>query len=79
MTTTIEKSEESVNEFTFCKQTEITTDGVKTYYLTRKNGELVSNSLSSNMEKAKTVFKEIVNLGGELKKEEVLETVKISE
>ena len=77
MATTIEKSEGSVNEFTFCKQTEITTDGIKTYYLTRKNGELVSNSLSSNMEKAKSVFNEIVNLGGELKKEEVLETVKI--
>ncbi len=79
MTTTIEKTGGSVNEFTFCKQTEITTDGVKTYYLTRKNGELVSNSLSSNLEKANSVFKEIVKLGGELKKEEVLETVKIGE
>lgn len=79
MTTTIEKTGGSVNEFTFCKQTEITTDGVKTYYLTRKNGELVSNSLSSNLEKAKSVFKEIVKLGGEMKKEEVLETVKIGE
>ena len=79
MTTTIEKTEGSVNEFTFCKQTEITTDGVKIYYFTRKNGELVSNSLSLNMEKAKSVFKEIINLGGELKKEEVLETVKIGE
>lgn len=79
MTTTIEKTGGSVNEFTFCKQTEITTDGVKTYYLTRKNGELVSNSLSSNLAKAKSVFKEIVKLGGELKKEEVLETVKIGE
>lgn len=77
MTTTIEKTGGPIDEFTFCKQTEITTDGVKTYYLTRKNGELVSNSLSSNLEKAKSVFKEIVKLGGEMKKEEVLETVKI--
>ncbi len=63
-------------EYTFCKETKITTSGIETYYFTRVDGSLVGASLSSDKEVAKKCFEEIRNLKGETAREEVLEIVK---
>lgn len=63
-------------EYTFCKETKLTTDGLETYYFTRVDGSLVSGSMSSNRITAKECFEEILKLEGETAKEEVLEIVK---
>ncbi len=63
-------------EYTFCKETKITTSGLETYYFTRVDGHLVSGSMSTDEEVAKKCFEEILSLKGETAKEEVLEIVK---
>jgi hypothetical protein len=63
-------------EYTFCKETKITTSGLEIYYFTRVDGSLVSSSMSTDKEVAKECFKEILSLGGETAREEVLEIVK---
>tara|TARA_Y100000389_G_C17095336_1_gene333274 strand:- start:309 stop:518 length:210 start_codon:yes stop_codon:yes gene_type:complete len=63
-------------EYTFCKETKITTSGLETYYFTRVDGSLVSGSMSTDEEVAKQCFKEILSLKGETAREEVLEIVK---
>ena len=62
-------------EYTFCKETKITTDGLETYYFTRVDGELISGSMSNSLEKAKKCFEEILSLKGKTSKEEILEIV----
>ncbi len=57
----------------FIKKEETGTNGVSTYYYTKKNGSHVSNSLSYNKSTALATFNKIKN-GISLESEEVLET-----
>lgn len=75
----LDKIKAETNEFTLCKSIELTAEGVSTFYFTRKNGDLISGSMSMNHDTAKEFFKEFVSLGGKTKKEEVLEVVFIDE
>lgn len=60
----------------FVKETELN----KTYYFTRVNDKFVSNSLSSDYDKAKALYDAIVELGGQnLNGEQVLEEFNIDE
>lgn len=63
-------------EYTFCRETKLTTSGLETYYFTRVDGSLISGSMSNDEEVAKLCFKGILNLKGETAREEVLEIVK---
>ena len=64
--------------FEFCKETEITKDGINVVYFTRRNGEFCSGSLSYDREEAYGRFKLIVAHNGETKRIEVLETLVVT-
>jgi hypothetical protein len=69
------------SEFTFCKSTELCQDGTdtfyQTYYFTRKDGDLVSGSMSLSEEKAKDFYDKLIKLGGESKVETILESTMV--
>ena len=67
-------SKTNAEPFEFCKETEITKDGINTVYFTRRGGEFCPGSLSYDREHAYDRFKILVAHNGETKKIEVLET-----
>tara|TARA_R110002020_G_scaffold293369_2_gene508721 strand:+ start:233 stop:490 length:258 start_codon:yes stop_codon:yes gene_type:complete len=64
------------NVFEFVKFEHVTKDGIQVSYFTRKNGELITDSLSVDKEKAKKFFNDVVAINGETKKFTVLKTIK---
>ena len=64
------------NVFEFVKFETLTKEGVQVSYYTRKNGDIVTDSLSIDKEKAEKFFNEIVEINGATKKFTVLQTIK---
>ena len=64
--------------FEFCKETEITKDGINTVYFTRRSREYCTGSLNYDREQAYDRFKLIVAHNGETKRIEVLETLVVT-
>jgi len=65
-------------KFTFCKLTEIKANSVDIFYFTRDDDDtMVGGSMSLDKDKAKELFDHIVKNKGELRTEEVLETIKV--
>ena len=70
-------NEKSKTTYEFVHETDITLDGTKDIYYTTKDGYFVSESLSSDKEKAKKLFDLVVKHNGVLKTTTILETKEI--
>ena len=69
--------QKSTSTYEFVHEIDITLDGAKNIYYTKKDGLFVSESLSSDKEKAKKLFDLVIKHKGVLKTTMVLETKEI--
>ena len=67
------KKSRTLDKIEFIKREEVDSNGVRTYYYTKKNGLYVGDSVSSNKSTALATFNKIKN-GIPLESEETLET-----
>jgi len=73
-----ESKENKEETFTLCKETEVTVDGDRVYYLTRDSkGYMVDGSVTTNEKEAIRFFEFIISNGGNSKTTEVLRTERV--